>query len=286
MDRKVNVFATRVWGFDPTTWPVITFGLAGNRDKLLKESQVGDLLVFVGTQNEPTPEAMRGKLLGMAEIGRHPVDTLDVLPEASKNPNDYDEYRRFKWPKGILMIKAWRFEPQPLLLNVLASQLTYQATPQAVLLDALDTDAVLNLKAIEVELPNSEPLKKARLLDRALGGHPTTGPLPSSWQGSTGRDVNRQAFTYAFRFGNSDIWKIGHAVDIVERIKQVNLHIPSEIIPSAWRAIYQQKWSDAIEAYTMEQKVLESLEVYRTVGERVKCSESDVFAAWRSAIGG
>lgn len=184
------------------------------------------------------------------------------------------------------MIKAWRFEPQPRLLDVLAAQLPYHATPQAVLLSSDDSSAVLRLKIIEVDLPKSETLTKAKLLDLALGGRPTTGPLPTSWTGTTGRDVNREAFTYAFRFGNSDIWKIGHAVDIIERIKQVNLHVPSEVIPNAWKAIYQQKWSDEIEAHTMEQHVLESLKVYRTIGERVRCTESDIIVAWRKAIGG
>lgn len=282
----MQIFATRVWSFDPTSWPVITFGLEGNRDKLLKDSRPGDRIVFIGTQGEPTEEAMRGKLLGMAEIGRRAVKTLDVISPERRNPRDFDEQGKFKQPSGILMIKAWRFEPQPRLLDVLAAQLPYHATPQAVLLSSDDSSAVLRLKIIEVDLPKSETLTKAKLLDLALGGRPTTGPLPTSWTGTTGRDVNREAFTYAFRFGNSDIWKIGHAVDIIERIKQVNLHVPSEVIPNAWKAIYQQKWSDEIEAHTMEQHVLESLKVYRTIGERVRCTESDIIVAWRKAIGG
>jgi hypothetical protein len=282
----MQIFATRVWSFDPTSWPVITFGLKGNRDKLLKESRPGDRIVFIGTQGEPTSEAMRGKLLGMAEIGRRAVKTLDVISPERRNPRDFDEQGRFKWPSGILMIKAWRFEPQPRLLDVLAAQLPYHATPQAVLLSLDDASAVLGLKIVEVDLPISETLTKAKQLDAALNGRPTFGPKPTSWNGESGRDINRTAFTYAFRFGQSEIWKIGHTIDISERIKQVNLHIPAEIVPHQWRPIYQQEWSDESEAHTMEQKVLELLKAWRTVGERVKCSELDILSAWLSAIGG
>jgi hypothetical protein len=94
----MKVFATRVWGFDPGVWPVITFGLEGNRDWLLQNSSSGDRIVFVGTQGAPTSESERGRLLGMAEIGRRAVDTLDVIRADIRNPEDYDEQGNFKWP--------------------------------------------------------------------------------------------------------------------------------------------------------------------------------------------
>lgn len=156
---------------------------------------------------------------------------------SGRGPHDYDEAGHFHWPKAIVMVRAWRSMPQPVLLDVLAEQLPYHATSQAVLLDGGDADAVISLKAEDVEIPASEALVKARLLDKALNpGRPTTGPEPSSWEGSTGRDVNRTAFTYAFRFGRTDIWKIGHAIDVKERLKQVNCHIPPEAVPERWDA--------------------------------------------------
>lgn len=282
----MKVFITRVWGFDPERWPVITFGLEGNRDNLLQDSSPGDRIVFVGTLREPTPEPLRGRLLGMAEIGRIAVDTLDVIGEDVRGPQDYDEAGYFRWPKAILMVRAWRFRPQPMLLDVLAEQLPYHATSQAVLLDGRDADAVMSLNAEEVEIPASEALVKARLLDKALNlGRPTTGPEPKSWEGSTGRDVSRTAFTYALRFGRTDIWKIGHAVDVKERLKQVNCHIPPEAVPERWNATFQQAWDSETDAYGMEQRVLRALAASRTEGERVRCTEPELWAAWLAGIG-
>lgn len=282
----MKVFATRVWGFDPQQWPVITFGLEGNRDKLLNDSAPGDRIVFVGTQGEPTAEHHRGRLLGMAEIGRLAVDTLDVIGSRIRRAEDYDESGRFRWPKAILMVRAWAFEPQPVLREVLSAQLPYNATPQAVELSTADADAVLKLPVVDVVLPASPALDRARLLDQALtANRPTTGPTPTSWSGEVGRDTSQPAFTYALRFGRTDVWKIGHAVDLVDRVKQINWHIPTEVIADQWKPFLQQKWQDEQSAHAMEQRVLVELSSKRTQAERVRCSEGELQAAWLRAIG-
>lgn len=282
----MKLFATRVWGFDPIEWPVITFGLEGNRDKLLNEALPGDRIVFVGTQGEPTPEGMRGKLLGMAEIGRLAVDTLSVIDPNIRGSKDFDERGQFRWLKAILMVRAWRFESQPRLLEVFASQLPYNATPQAVLLSSEDATLIMQQHSIELELPITEALTKARMLDSALSANrPTTGPTPSSWTRSTSREVNRRSFTYAMRFGESDIWKIGHAIDVKERQKQINWHIPTEVVPNTWQVIWTQAWTTEVDAHSMEQRILKALVAKRTEAERVRCSESEIWEAWKKGIG-
>ncbi len=282
----MKIFITRVWGFDPKRWPIITFNLEGNRDRLLRESSPGDRIVIVGTLREPTPEPMRGRLLGMAEIGRIPVETLDVIGDDARGPQDYDESGQFRWPKAIPMVEAWQFTPQPLLLDVLQEQLPYHATSQAVALSEVDANAVLKLKNAGVELPEIQFLKNAKLLDQALGAKgPTTGPKPKSWSAESSRDVDRPSFTYAFRFGSSDIWKIGHTIDVNERLKQVNCHIPVEVVHEQWNAKFQQRWESEVSAHAMEQRVLKSLSQHRTDGERVKCSEQVLWQSWLESIG-
>lgn len=283
----MNIFITRVWGFDPENWPVIPFIKDGHRDKLLRESSPGDLIVFVATKGDPTLEELRGRLLGMAEIGREAVDTLDVIGDGPHEPWAYNEKGQFRWPKAIPMLKAWRFKPQPMLLDVIDRQLPRSATSQGVLLSANDADAVRNLKKTEVvEIKKTETLKQAQLLGKALSASgQTTGPKPSSWTGETGRDVNRTSFTYAFRFGDTDIWKIGHTIDVEKRLKEVNLHIPSEVIPCQWVSRYAQRWGSEPDAHAMEQRVLEALEKKRTEGERVKCTERELLSAWLVGIG-
>ncbi|VAW05498.1 hypothetical protein MNBD_ALPHA04-2038 [hydrothermal vent metagenome] len=102
----MKLFATRVWGFDPHNWPVVTFGLDGHRDNLLRKSSAGDAIVFVGTQGEPTTEKDQGRLLGVAQFGRDPVDTLEIIPEEVLRPEQYDERGNFRWPKALIMTRV------------------------------------------------------------------------------------------------------------------------------------------------------------------------------------
>ena len=85
----MQVFAKRFYGFDPARRPIIGFGMEGNRDALIATSRPGDLLVFVGTKGEPTKPEERGKLLGIVEFARIPVDATDVVDPAVLEPHDF-----------------------------------------------------------------------------------------------------------------------------------------------------------------------------------------------------
>ena len=285
----MKLFATRIWGFDPFNWPVVTFGLDGNRDNLLRKSRAGDAVVFVGTQGEPTQEHERGRLLGIAQFGRSPVDTLDILDEANISPDDYDERGRFKWPKALLMTRAWRFTDQPLprLHDVLEKQLPYNAVAQAVELNEVDTQSVRSLSAKQASLPDTKIFNDFLRLDTALSqGKPTTGVIPSSWQSTIERTLGKASVTYAFQFGKTDCWKIGHTNDVQRRLKEVNQHVPFEVLNSKWVISMQQKWPDENMAFDMEQSILTSLTKYRTSGERIQCSQSVLHNAWIKTISG
>jgi hypothetical protein len=112
---------------------------------------------------------------------------------------------------------------------------------------------------------------------------PTTGPVPSEWTGVVERNVQWPAATYALRFGNRSLWKIGHAQDIKDRLEDINNHIPVEVLNERWELALLQRWPNSMAAYEMEQKVLELLAGSRTVGERVLCSQRELETAWGSA---
>jgi hypothetical protein len=184
------------------------------------------------------------------------------------------------------MIKALKFTPPELLLDVLKNQLPYSATPRAVELSPVDASAVLSLPVIVQPLPNSETLDKALMLDAALANiRKSTGPRPVSWVGETGRDVERTAYTYACQFGRSNIWKIGHTVDRAQRVVELNRHIPVEVVPERWKMVLDQQWTTEAQAYDMEQRILKRLAARRMEGERICCKEHELFSAWKAAIG-
>jgi hypothetical protein len=119
--------------------------------------------------------------------------------------------------------------------------------------------------------------------DSQLGGGPTTGPPPTSWTRQVKRDDSIPASAYAFQFGDRLLWKIGWAQDVNERLAEVNMHVPHEVLNECWRLVLQQRWADSKVAYDMEQQVLELLIAHRTKGERTMCSQRDLENAWTTA---
>ncbi|WP_158014082.1 hypothetical protein [Sphingomonas sanxanigenens] len=111
---------------------------------------------------------------------------------------------------------------------------------------------------------------------------PTTGPRPCSWEGQIFRD-DEPAWTYAFAFEGSDLWKIGFAGDIDERLARVNQHVPVELLERRWIAVLSTHWPTQSMAYAMEQEVLFRLSGQRTMFERVRCSLGQLHSAWEDA---
>jgi len=281
----MHVFAKRCYEFDPVRCPVADFGIDGNRDTLISSWGPGDLLVFVGTQGEPTPVRERGRLLGVVEFAPIPVATEDFVDRSALRAHDLNPDGTFARPKALPILRAWRFDdPRLKLIDVLKEQLTYEATERAVLLDADDAATALALPKTEIVLPHTED--RPRLLGLAAAfAKPTTGPRPSDWLGEMSRSAAEAAYTYAMRFGSRDLWKIGHAQDLAARLQDINKHVPHEILGEKWNLVMQQKWHSSLGAYEMEQRVLAGLQTHRTEGERVLCPEIVVCAAWKSSLG-
>jgi len=278
----MKIFATRVWGYHPPTWPLITFSGEGILNRLLKQSMAEDIVVFVGTLDHPTQERDRGRLLGFAQFGRYAIDSLDVLQTENLSPEHY-ENGKFKWPTALVMTRAWEFtdDPYPELKKVLSKQLPYQAISQAVLLDEYDSGVIRSLPAREVDIPITDALARVKRQNIALSNQgPTKGIMPSNWISLTGRTLGKESFVYAMRYGKSDCWKIGYTTDLKRRLSELNQHIPSEIGCDHWQPIFTQKWPEEKLAFEMEQNLLASLSPYRSVGERVICSYSNIETEW------
>ncbi|MBO9698037.1 MAG: hypothetical protein J7499_17725 [Sphingopyxis sp.] len=285
VSASAKIFASRFWGFNPDTHPAVTFGLDGNRDRLLSMSGPDDLVLFVGTMNEPTLPDERSRLLGLAQFSRIPVEALEIL-DRTVLPDHAFNNGQYKWPKALAMLRAWRFsDPRPLLVDVLQRQLPMYATVGAVELDEIDRAAVLALSRAEIPVRQVSAVAEMSRLSQALRlNRPTTGPEATSWTGVVSRDVSGDSQTYVLRFGRSNIWKIGWAKNAKARCDEINRHVPYEHIREQWSLTLVQNWSTGDDAYRMEQRVFSLLNGFRTVNERLRCTEQDVMRAWVSAL--
>tara|TARA_R110002096_G_scaffold51665_20_gene135083 strand:+ start:4362 stop:5219 length:858 start_codon:yes stop_codon:yes gene_type:complete len=282
-----EIFVKRFWGFSPEQWPIVSFGLDGNRRDLINKSKPGDMIAFVGTMTAEVRPDEQGRLLGIAEFGRQEIDSLDVLAPSAIHSEHYNKRGEFKWPKALPMVRAWRFVDKPMLLDVLDEQLTYEATIRAVTLSEREQLALSELKRVEMPLPNLDVLKRYRAENDALfSGRATTGPVPSFRKGGGSHDPTRTGFTYAMRFGKRNLWKIGWCGDVDNRLRAINKHIPIELLDEEWRLHLRKKWGTRKKAYEMEQRLLGLLEAKRTRGERVSCSQTELDALWVTALVG
>lgn len=127
----------------------------------------------------------------------------------------------------------------------------------------------------EAAAGSSMPLRQLR---------PTTGPIPSSWTEVVSRSVDGPASTYLMKFGQRDIWKIGYAASLADRLADLNRHVPHEVLGEKWRLCRSQAWPNSILAYQMEQALLGALTRKRTIGERLRCDETEVTALWSRLI--
>jgi hypothetical protein len=282
----MKLFATKVWGsaLDGRV-PIATFGSSGHVNRLLRLASHGDRLVMVGTKTERTGQENRGRILSMCEFGFQPLRSLDYLKKEELDPRDFDEKGNFKFPFGVPMVRAWAFDGKPLLAEVIKQKLTMLSTPGAEeIIAESDIRAILALPAREVTLPEIPQLASMRRINDLL--RPTTGPTPSDATYEVERSAQETSWTYAMRFGTTNIWKVGHTTSVKSREDEVNKHIPFEIGIAKWKAEMTQKWPDAVTAYAMEQKVFELLKARRTTGERVQCSVSELGTAWQQAIMG
>jgi hypothetical protein len=282
----MKLFIKRFWGFDGITWPIVSFGAAGSLTTLLANSSPGDLMAFVGTLGEETEEHHRGRLIGLAQFGRRRMHSRKALPPdsfaaAEKGPNG-----DIKWPHAVLITRAWKFtdNPLPIMTQVLGRQLPMSAMSNAVLLSTDERDRVLALPRQEVDVGLTQAIREERAaITEAIGPGGTMGPIPSSYTSKVVKDADKEAATYAFRFGSKNVWKVGWAHSAGERLKQLNAHVPHEVLGQRWGGGLIEKWASAKQAYEMEQRVLSAFPTEAKFGERVHCSLDQLDTVWRKA---
>ena len=284
-----QIFGTWFWGFDPTLHPFAGFTHGGSRDTLLKRARRGDLILVVGTQNEPTAPEDRGRILGLIEFLHSPMQAEDLFPPGAVLPERLFDNGKFKWPFAVPAARAWLISSKPHIRDVIGRQLTSAAITGTDRLSPEEVASILQLETVEVELPPSAAqLKQQRLLapsarmDPAKNGQP--GPPPSEWSTITAREDGPTA-TYLMRFGNENVWKVGISQNVKERCKTLNFSVPSEVLDGrCWQVNLTQQWPNGAPAYEMEQALLAHLRAYGTVNERVRASESVVHRAWQDFL--
>ncbi|MBI1400235.1 hypothetical protein [Hyphomonas sp.] len=280
----MKLFISRFYGFRPEIVPAITFSSSTHRDNLLTDSEPGDRIVFVATKTKETKEGERGRLLGMAEIGRRAVDTQSMVVVWPLPPEMMDG-DRIRYSSAIPMTRAWRFTDTPLLTDVFERQLPRSATQGAIRVKDADQLATLALSTIEVELPDTPALEREReILANQRDLLPSRGPKPSS--GKREFEVAPRNFgnVYVLRFGKQEVWKVGSSHDPAGRAASFNTNIPSVVTGESWTLYMTQATGSPDQAHALEHNLKGTLTKFSIGGEMFACSLRDLQRAWNSTV--
>lgn len=278
----MKLFATRVWGYDPTLFAIASFGSEGLCNHLLKKSDPGDILVFVGTKGHPTLPHEQGKILGYIEFGRDVVNTLDVSYRDAYPPEAFEKNGALKWPRALVATRAWRVnvDPLPDLVETIGRQFTRDATTMAVDLSEEEASQILALPVVEVVLPEKKTLVELRRRNERLGHQGRSkGPTPSA-RGGSGYELGQVTQSYIMQFGNRPCFKVGLSTDVKRRLGEVNKHVPVEVLNEAWKILLTHKWDNEKAAYKMEQAILDALPQEKIIGERVRVPRRVIEGIW------
>lgn len=280
----MKLFISRFFGFRPEIVPAITFSSATYRDKLLAESAPGDRILFVATKTDDTIEEERGRLLGIAEIGRRAVDTESFVT-VRPLPPEMMKGGRIRYPSAIPMTRAWRFVDKPLLTDVFERQLPRSATQGAIPVKERDQHAVMALQTVEVELPESETLiRERKILENQRDLLPSRGPKPAPGRREFDVAERDHGYVYVLRFGEREVWKVGNSHDPAGRAASFNTNIPSVVIGEAWSLYMKQLTSSMEQAHDLEHQLKDSLSRFSIGGEMFSCSLRDLQRAWSTVV--
>lgn len=133
-----------------------------------------------------------------------------------------------------------------------------------------ETSSDGNFRASESSLAGKKPRAVLK---------PTAGPAPRKNGYSVVAETNEaEGRVYIARFGKTNCYKIGFSMNPSGRVQEFNKHIPHSEYPDLpiWLPVFETKAMTRDEAFSLEQKTLNELFQYRTVGERVICEKSQI----------
>jgi hypothetical protein len=255
------IYLTKTWGFDSPSGP-LQFSQKGWRDRARDILKPGDLVVIVGTVGEETTPEERGKILGLMEPTTHIVSSIDY--DMVRKPNDFDEGGNYRWPFGLELKNAWRFEePRTLLTEISARRFGMDSAQGIVPL--LPDEALRILALPRVLVPLIRPIQAAVRIEGSDVARRKAAPPPTTTRTGIMHMRRMSAFTYAMILEGThqSAFKIGWAFDWKLRARQFNQAAMPDLGGIRYRIVFQQLWATASEAFRMEQTLLRTFEHLR-----------------------
>lgn len=114
-----EVFLKSFYGFTPETWGFLGYTASHMRDRFLRESKPGALVVICGTSTAPEPKE-RLRVLGMQQQAHIKGTKWDFLAPERHESERLDPDRSRRWHHALKAVRAWRVpeEDRPLVRDI------------------------------------------------------------------------------------------------------------------------------------------------------------------------
>lgn len=281
----MSYFLTKVWGWHEPIGPLV-FGDPGWRENARAKLRPGDLVVLVGTKDQPTLPEEQGRLLGIMQPTTEPVMSLDFPREYRQR--DYDDEGKFKWPYGLLNARAWTLLDRPLLTSIAKRDFNMDAVRGIVPLADDEAALVAKINTREAELARPTAQAQDRIA-RATGQRQFAAPPPSTTRRGVMHMRRANALTYLFRLAgaNRASFKVGWAFDVKLRRRGFNHAAMPGLGGIEYQPVLTKRWHTAREAFRMEQTLLRTFQSYRHPDNQevlAGISESELKEAWYQLV--
>lgn len=250
----MTVYLTKTWGFSVPSGP-LQFSRNGWRTRAQGILSPDDLVVIVGTKGDETDEHERGRILGLMEPTTLAVSSLDY--DLVRGPQDFDAAGNYKWPFGLELRRAWRFDdPRPLLTDFTARQFNMDSVQGIVVLTEAETAAILGFPRTEIGILG--PVAARARVEGVDAARRKAAPPPTTTRTGIMHMRRAPAFTYAMELVGAQVSaiKIGWAFDWKTRQRQFNHASMPTIGGVRYKTFLHHLWNTAEAAFRMEQTLL------------------------------
>jgi hypothetical protein len=105
-----NVWLTSFYGFAPRNWGFLGFTIEWMRNRFIRESEPGALVVVYAASGAQPAE--RGKILGIQQMGYRVGNAEEFMPQAAWAEKQANPDRRDKWNLAVQAVRAWQITPE------------------------------------------------------------------------------------------------------------------------------------------------------------------------------
>jgi hypothetical protein len=171
LDPKAAIFAdppdvwlTSYYGFQPRNWGFLGFTLEKWRERFLRESRPGALVVIYAGGGRAAHD-IRGKIIGIQQITHRIGRARQFMASSEWDKKEADPDRRGKWEYAVQVVAAWAVTPETAPYVATFAPDSYRPElgrfigAQGVRLTAREARGILELDLEQVEVFGGQPIE-------------------------------------------------------------------------------------------------------------------------------